>query len=480
MSTATENSAINQIASNKSGKDRSGKAFLVLAIVQSMLIFTITMIAVPLPQIAKEFTLSSANLVLVSAAYGLPFSGLLLFGGRLADRYGGRKMFVIGLFVFCAASMMAAFSLSFNSLVAARVMQGIGAAMAAPAAMAVLKSLFPDPADFGRAMATWGGVSVLGSALGFIISGVVTSWVSWRWMFVVPVVVASVALLLTQRLFPSDNNELSIKRPSLDLLGAIFATLGISIGSYGLIVSGDLPWSSNQVYVPLLAATVLLVIFFAIERRVRDPLLPPGFVLERRRIVGLVGIMLAAAAAGGLVNFVLSLYLQQVKGWSPIETAAAFVPFAVVLLASGQAAATLVGRFGGGGVTIAGLLIAALGLGLLAGIGYESGYLFDLLPGLVLLAAGASLIFSGSAVLSTANVPIQQAGLAGGVMNTAMELGPTVGLASLMSIAATRMDTVTGYAWAFGSASVICVVVAIGSGVIIFGSNSTMVEPSQS
>jgi MFS family permease len=415
-----------------------------------------------------------------TAAYGLPFSGLLLFGGRFADRYSGRQMMAVGMTLFGLASTIGAFAPNFESLVAARFMQGIGAAMTAPAAMAVLRILFPDPNAFGKAMATWGGVSVLGSALGFLLSGAVTSWVSWRWMFAVPVLVALLALAITRRLFPAGLASLDQARPGLDPLGALLATLGISTLSYGLIVSGEHAWTSTTVLTPLVIGAVLLSAFLAVERNVRDPLLPPGFILQPRRALGLIGIMLAAAGAGGLLNFVLSLYLQQVRHWTPLETAGAFVPFAVVLIASGSAAATLVGRFGEGRVTVSGLIIAAVGLALLAGIEHNTAYFVGLLPGLVLLAAGASLVFSGTAVLATANVPPHQAGLAGGVMNTAMELGPTVGLAALMSVAATRTDVVDGYAWAFGTASIAFVVAAVLATPIISREPSRVAAPSQS
>lgn len=449
-------------------KDRNHRlAFVMLCIVQATLIFTITMIGVPLPSIGREFGIGSADLLLVNAAYGLSFSGLLLFGGRLADRYGGRRMFVTGLVIFGLASAAAAMTPGFEALVAARFAQGIGGALTAPAAMAMLRAMFLEPAAFGRIMATWGGMSVLGSVLGFITSGAVTAWVSWRWMFVAPVLVTVIALAVTKLLFPARLFEASRIRPGLDPVGAVLATLGISIGSYGLIVSGDHPWLSTEVIIPLAVGIALFGAFLIVERRVRDPLLPPGFVLEPRRIVGLVGVLLAAACAGGLISFVLSLYLQQQRHWSPLATAGAFVPFALVLIIMSRSAGALVGRFGAGKITVTGLMVAAAGLLLLAGIQDGTTYGFGLLPGLVLLAAGGSLIFSGTAVLATANVPPHQAGLAGGVMNTAMELGPTVGLATLMSVAATRNDVVDGYAWAFGTAGAISVVVAVVATLLI-------------
>ncbi len=438
----------------------TGLAFTILAIVQATLIFTITLINVPLPKIASEFALSPANLLLVTAAYGLPFSGLLLFGGRLADRYRGRRMLVVGLSIFGLASAVAAFAPSFEVLVGMRFAQGVGGALTAPAAMALLRTLFPQPVAFGKAMATWGGVSVLGSVIGLVISGTVITWVSWRWMFAVPVLVTLLALASTRRLLPADDAQISIRRPGLDPAGAVLATLGISLSSYGLIASGDHPWSSAVVFGPLAAGVVLLAVFLLVERKVRDPLLPPGFILEPCRITGLAGMLLAAAGAS-VIAFVLSLYLQQVSEWSPLATSDAFLPFAIALIATGRAAVPLVDRFGAVRVTVGGLLVAAAGLGLLAGIDRETAYVTGILPGLVLLAAGGSLVFSGSAVLSTTNVPQHQAGLAGGVMNTAMELGPTVGLAALMSVAAVQADVVVGYAWALGTTAVVYVIAAL-------------------
>lgn len=448
---------------------RTTLAFTVLALVQATLIFTITLINVPLPRIASEFALTRADLLLVTAAYGLPFSGLLLFGGRLADRYHGRRMLVIGATLFGLASLAGSFAPSFEVLVGMRFLQGIGGALIAPAAMAVLRTLFPDPAAFGKAMATWGGVSVLGSVMGFVVSGALTSWVSWRWMFAVPVLVALMTLACARRLFPEGATTASRSRPGLDPFGAVLATLGISLGSYGLIASGDYSWRSGAVLVPLVSGVALLAAFARIERRVSDPLLPPGFILDRCRIIGLLGMLLAAAGAGGLISFVLSLYLQQIREWSSLATAAAFVPFAVVLIATGRASGPLVERFGAPRITVSGFLIAAVGLGLLAGIDRSMSYALGLLPGLILLAAGGSLLFSGAAVLSTTNVPPHQAGLAGGVMNTAMELGPTVGLAALMSVAALPADVVAGYGWAFGTAAAAYVLAAVFSAVTLIG-----------
>ncbi|MFE0423587.1 MFS transporter [Streptomyces sp. NPDC058953] len=411
---------------------RHRRAFVLLGGVQITLIFTLAAIAVPLPRIGDEWALERADLILLSAAYGLTFAGLVLFGGRLADRYGGRRVLTAGLVLFAAASAAALLAPGIWTLLAARFAQGAGAALVAPAAMAVLRAVFPSPAAYGRAMATWGGLSVLGATAGNLLSGVVSALLSWRWTFAVPLVVAVVALALTPRLLPDTAPN---RGRSLDLPGALLATAGITLAGYGLVVTDAHPWSSAGVLVPLLGGAALLTAFRYTERLARDPLLPPGFLLDRRRALALTAV--ALSACGTAMTFVvLSLHLQQGRDWSQLQTSAAFVPFAVALIASGRAAGPLIGRYGAGAVTTAGLSTAAAGLALLAltGLDPHISYAYGLLPGLVLLPAGAAASFAGAAVLATEGVPPQRTGLAGGVLNTAMEFGPTVLFAVLLTL----------------------------------------------
>ncbi|MEU8687599.1 MFS transporter [Streptomyces sp. NPDC048665] len=407
-------------------------AFVLLGSVQTTLIFTLAAIAVPLPLIGREFDLQRADLFLIGTAYGLTFTGLLLFGGRLADRYGGRRALTAGLVLFTVASATAALAPGIGTLLAARFAQGAGAALIAPAAMAVLRAAFPSPTAYGRAMATWGGLSVLGATAGNLLSGLISALLSWRWTFAVPVLVAGAALALTPRLLPDTTPN---RGRTLDLPGALLATAGITLASYGLVVSDAQPWSSVGVLVPLLAGAVLLAAFWCAERRARDPLLPPRFLLDRRRALALAAIALSACGTS-MTFVVLSLHLQQTRGWSPLRTSAAFVPFAVALIASGRAARPLIARYGARSVTTTGLGTGGGGLAVLAitGIDAHASYAYGLLPGLVLLAAGAAASFAGAAVLATAGVPQQQIGLLGGVLNTAMEFGPTVLFALLLTL----------------------------------------------
>lgn len=455
---ATEMTAIARTTNPRS-------AFAILAIVQSTLIFTIALIMIPLPTVAEEFALSTAEVLLLQVAYGLPFSGLLLFGGRLTDRYGARRMFAIGLTMFGAASVIAALTPTFDTLVAMRFLEGVGGAIVAPAALGLVRTLLPDMTAFARAMAIWGGVSVLGAVLGFISSGMVASYASWRWMFTVPIAVSVLGLWASGGLLTAGHRRETAARPGLDPLGAMLVTGGIVLASFGLIASHDASWGSSQVMGPLAAGIGLLIMFLIAERRARHPLLPPAFLLDPLRIVGLSG-MLFAAAASVLIEFVLLNYLQQIRGWSPFETAASFLPFALALIGTNLLAAPAVGKFGAEATTIAGFLIAGASLTWLTVLDLGTAYLTVLLPAQVLLAIGIALVFSGAAVLATANVPPEQMGLAGGVMNTAMELGPTVGFALLMAVAATRADTVDGYASAFAAAAALCGVAAAIAGML--------------
>lgn len=435
---------------------RARTGFTLLALVQASLIFTITLIAVPLPLIGQEFSLSSADLVVLQVSYGLPYSGLLLLGGRLTDRFGGTGLMRIGLWMFGLASVGAALALDFHVLLAMRALQGAAAALVAPAALSVVRALFPDPAAFDRAMARWGGVSVLGAAAGAVLSGVVTTWLSWRWMFFAPIAVTALALLLMNRLLPIVSR--GERRPALDLVGAGFALLGLSFGGYGLALGSEGGWSTPIVWGTLLVGGLLLLGFARTQRRVADPLLPPAFLRGKDRLSGVFGIFLAAASMA-LVTFILALFLQGAPGWSPLATAGAMAPYLAVLILGGKPAMRLTEGLGATATMLLGFILSAIGLWLLSGFGAD--YVKQILPGLVLLPAGTSLIFAASAVLITRNTPSEQMGLAGGVLNTAMELGPTAGLAGFMAFASLGTLPEAGWALAFQAAAGVAITAAI-------------------
>lgn len=449
---------------------RRRRAFALLALVQATLIFTITVVSVPLPMIGRELGLERAQLILVSAAYALSFSGLLLFGGRLADRYGGRRMLLIGLFVFAAASITAGYAQSYPMLVGARFGQGIGAAIIAPALTAVLRGVFADPVSYHHAMARWGGISVLGATSGVVLAGIATTWVSWRWMFAAPALVATLALLIAPRLVPGGGQAHPGQRPRLDLIAAVLATGGITMLSYGFVITDEYPWSSPQVTGPLVGGAALVLAFVLVELRGNTPLLPLSFLANSRRVIALLAIGLAAAGSS-IICLLLGLYLQQVRDWTALHTSLAFVPYAVSLIIMGRIGRRPIERYGAPAVVATGLALSAAGFLHLSGLDPATPYLTGLLPGLVLVPAGVALAFAGATVLAMAAVRPQQAGLAGGLMNTFMEIGPTLGVALLMAVAAARSThvggadaaaaTTSGYAWAFGAAGLAFALLAV-------------------
>lgn len=411
---------------------RTGPAFALLATIQMTLICGITVISVPLPAVQSELGLNQGQLALISSAYGLSFGGLLLLGGRLADLCGPRRLFLSGVILFGVTSAAAAIALDFWPLLFARFAQGIGAAMTAPAAMALVTRLFPEPVKRSRVLATWGALSGIGAILGTLVSGVVAEWVSWRWTFVALVGIAGTVLSLSRRLLPADQ---LIVRGRIDVPGAILATGGLTTLSYGLL---------EGAVAAVAIGALLLAAFVLVESRVSAPLIPLSFLVSRSRALALTAIVCASAGMATSLFF-LSLHLQQERDLSPLQTSAVFLPYGVVLIATGMVAGRLLHRWGPHVLLVAGLITAAVGLTLIAS--FEDTLLT---AGLVVLALGTGLTFAAATVTVMADVPGEQAGLAGGIANTAMEVGPTAGLAALVTVSSTSSG---GYGFALGTAA---------------------------
>jgi MFS family permease len=462
----------------------------VVAAVQFILILAITVISVALPTIGVELRLGRTELVLLSSAYGIAFSGLLLPAGRLADRVGQRRVFVAGLVIFGAGSVAAGFAQKFGVLLGARFVQGVGAALAAPSALALLGVIFPDPVRRSRAHAVWGGLASGGAAAGIVISGVILAMASWRWIFALPVLVALVAAVASRLLFPPDPPPRQVGLgPSSCLLVGSQVVLG-----YGLVMAGDRGWSSTTVLVATLTGLGLLAAFLAAERRSRLPLLPPSFFVpgsgsesgfasgsrsrpwgrsgSASRIVALLAILLTAAGSAAVLFF-LALYLQQIHGLTPLRTSLLFLPYLATLIGTGWLAGRLVEDLGARSVTVSGLVIVALGLCLLAGLSAATPQWARLLAGLVVFPIGLGLAFAGSMVAALAGVADGEAGLAAGVANTALEAGPALGLALLASLAAVRSErlvsggvgldeaTASGYNFALSVAAFVFLIAAV-------------------
>jgi MFS family permease len=453
-------------------------AFVLLAAVQVVLVLAITMLSVALPAIRTGLGLSVSQLTLISAAYGLSFGGLLLLGGRIADLYGRRRVFVAGTALFGLASVVGGLAPDVTTLLAARLAQGAGAAFAAPAAMALAVSLQHTPRARARTLGIWGALAPLGAAAGTLLSGAATVWLSWHWTFLVPALVAAAAVLLAPRVLPRDARARADGR--VDVLGAVLATAGLALLGHGLVHAAETSWTSAAVTVPCALGAVLFAVFALVERRAPDPLLPPGFLASRRRATALWAVLIASAGTA-TVFLLLSLYFQQVAGLSPLRTSAAFLPFTAVLLAAGPLGGHLVARFGSRAVIVTGLLLASAGLLLLGRLGEHTPYAGPVLAGLLLLPAGIALVFSSATITMLDDVPAERSGLAGGVVNTALETGPTVGLAILASLAASHTNALTagttaraaaeasGYAFAFTTAGTVFAVSALAAVLLLRG-----------
>ncbi|WTW93928.1 MFS transporter [Streptomycetaceae bacterium NBC_01309] len=415
-------------------------AFVLLAAVQAVLNTSVTLTSGVAPDIGRDLSLGSSALVWTTAAYTLVFSGLLLLGGRLADRYGRRPVFVVGVALFAAASFAGALAPTGPTLIGARLLQGVGAALAAPSSMALVGDLFRQGRSRARALAAWGGISGVGAALGMPLGGMAATWASWRWAFVVMGVVAAAVAVLAPRRVPAGPAPRTAR---MDVLGAALATGGIALLSYGFVEVGTHGWVSAWFLAPAVGGVALLAAFGFAESAVPEPLMPPSFLASRRRVVALVTGMFAPIA-GSTTAFLMSLYFQQVLGWSALRSAMGFVPYALALVAVSAASVPLVGRLGARWSATLGMLLMAAAFLLFARITPESAYVGAPLAGMVVLPLGIGLTAAGAVTAATGDVPERQAALAGGAFNTFMLLGPTIGMALFASLADSRSGSATG------------------------------------
>lgn len=420
-------------------KSRASVAFVLLGTVQVTLIAAITVITVALPAIARDMRLNESGLVLVSSGYGISFGGLLPLGGRLADRFGRRRVFAVGTAIFGIASAGAGVAPSAGLLVAARLAQGTGAALTAPAAVALLGAVFPDPDRQGRALATWGVLSSAGAIAGTVLSGVLITWASWRWAFAPPAAVAGLAVIATPRVLPAGPGP---ARRRIDWAGAVLATAGLAALIYGL----------ERARWAVAAGAALLALFVLAERRAAAPLVPLPFL--GRRVLPLATV-LTCAAAMTTAFFLVSLYLQQVRGFSALRTSAVFLLPVPAAVTAGPLAGRLIDRFGARPVLAAGLLGGAAGLLLLS-------FLSVPYPGLLVFPFGTGLAFSAATVTAMVDASTAQTALAGALVSTAMETGPPLGLAVLTAAATSySRDPAAGYPFALRVASIVLIAIAM-------------------
>jgi EmrB/QacA subfamily drug resistance transporter len=411
-------------------------ALTILCLAQFMVILDITVVNVALPSIGAELHLPAATLTWVITAYTVCFGGLLLLGGRLADAYGARRIFLIGLGLFTAASVASGLAAGAPTLIVSRAGQGVGAALLSPAALALVTTMF-NGVHRQRALGVWSAVAAAGGAVGVLFGGVLTDVATWRWNFLINLPVGiGVAALAPVLVAPTR------PRPGrMDLPGAALATLATGLVIFGIGRAGDDGWSSPATGSALLAGLVLAVAFLVVEGRSRHALVPLRLLTRRSLVAGQLT-MLVASALMLSAFFLTSLYLQRVLHLSALDTGLIFTPVALVTLASTHVAVRALGRVSPAHTAATGLALAAVGATLLAIRPTGDGW-YGVLPGLLMLALGAGACFVTATTTAMARVEHHQAGVTSGLLNTAHELGASIGVATVSAIAATSISLST-------------------------------------
>jgi EmrB/QacA subfamily drug resistance transporter len=412
-------------------------ALALLAAAQFVVILDASIVNVALPSIGRDLDFSQDDLSWVVNAYVLVFGGFLLLGGRLADLLGRRRLFIVGLILFAVASFAGGLAQSSGWLVAARAVQGLGAALLSPAALSLVTVLFAEGAERNKAMGVWGAVAGSGGAVGVLLGGMLTEWAGWEWVLFVNVPIGVIAAILSPRLLPESRNE---GERHFDVAGAVTITAGLSLLVYALVDANDAGWGSAQTLGLGAIAVALIAGFYVIERRQKAPLVPFPGIFRLRTITGInVSAVLIAAALFSMFFFI-SLYMQNVLGFSPIEAGLAYLPLAVGIIITAGATAGLVTRFGFKPVLVSGLIVTAGGLVWFSQVSPDGSYVGDILFPSLLAAVGLGLAFVSMTVAAVSGVETHEAGLASGLINTSQQIGGALGLAILATVANSRID----------------------------------------
>jgi EmrB/QacA subfamily drug resistance transporter len=414
-------------------------ALYVLCLGDLMIVLDGTIVNVALPSIRDDLGFSQTSLAWVVNAYLLTFGGFLLLGGRLGDLFGHRRLFLIGISLFTAASLGCGIANSQGLLVTARAVQGVGGAIVSAVALSLLMTLFTEQADRAKAMGFFGFVLSGGGVIGVLAGGILTDVLNWHWIFLVNLPVGVLVYVLSLRLLPTQRGPAASGR--VDVAGAITVTASLMLAVYAIVNGNEQGWTSAQTLGLLGAAAALLAIFLAIEARISSPLMPLG--LFRNRNVSTANVAGVLMAAGMFSYFFFSaLYLQLVLGYSPLEVGLAYLPGTVIWgAASLLLSDRLVMRFGIKTPLLTGLSLMTLALVLLARTPVDGNWAIDILPATIAVGIGAGIAFNPLLLAAMSGVAPEQAGLASGVVNTAFMMGGAVGLAVLASISSSRADT---------------------------------------
>ncbi|MEV0649394.1 MFS transporter [Phytomonospora sp. NPDC050363] len=432
---------------------RRWRALVLLCLAQAMLVVDITVVNVALPSIGADLDLGRESLTWIVTGYTLTFGGLMLLGGRLADVFGRRRVLLAGLALFTLASLAAGLAGDGAVLLAGRLAQGVGAALLSPAAMSTVTTMFHGR-ERHRALGVWAAIGGGGAALGVLIGGLLTAGPGWEWAFIVNVPIGLLVLALLPRLLPIESTSDRLGR--IDLPGAVTVTLATASLVYGLVRAGDDGWGSITALAPIGAAAVLYAVFAAVERRWPQPLVRLPLLTRRTT---LAGVFLMLVATGLLISFFFlgSLYLQGVREMTPLRTGLLFLPAAVTVTLGAHLAGNLVGRIGPRAVAVAGLFIAGAGAGWLVWA-LDRSVAVGFLPGFAVAAAGLGALFVTATTTAMSAVDHREAGVTSGIVTTFHELGGSIGVAVMSTVAAAGIEG--GSATGFTSAFAVCAVTA--------------------
>lgn len=417
-------------------------ALMVLCLGVLMIVLDTTIVNVALPSIREDLHFTETSLVWVVNAYMLTFGGFLLLGGRLGDLLGHRRMFLAGLVLFTVASLACGLARGQGLLIAARAAQGLGGAVVSAVSLSLIMNLFTEAGERARAMGVYGFVCAGGGSLGVLLGGLLTSTLSWHWIFLVNIPIGVAVYALCLRLLPAARGAAGGGK--LDVAGALTVTASLMLAVYAVVNGNEAGWTSAQSLGLLGAAALLMALFLAIEARVAEPLMPLAlFRLRNVATANVVGVLWAAGMFAWF--FVSALYMQLVLGYDAMQVGLAFLPANLIMAAfSLGLSAKLVMRFGIRGPLATGLLLAALGLALFARAPVDGHFAADVLPGMLLLGLGAGIAFNPMLLAAMSDVEPSQSGLASGVVNAAFMMGGALGLAVLASLAAARTAALAG------------------------------------
>ncbi len=449
---------------------------IILALAQFMVVLDSSIVNVALPAIEKAFHMNQSSLQWIVTAYTLAFGGFLLLGGRAADLYGRKKMFLIGTAVFGVASLIDGLATSGTVLIALRAVQGLAAAFMSPAALSIVLVTYREGHERNTALSVWGAVAAGGAAGGVLLGGIITEYLGWRWNFLVNVPIAIAVFIAAWRLVPAHESEET--HNDLDLPGAISITAALMILVYGLVEAPSHGWTSHS-SLGYFATTLLLFAFFIWnERRSKNPLVPFD-IFKNRNITAANLTQLSVTAGMFSVFFFTSLYVQTVLGYSSVKTGFSFLVIPVMIAISATQAPRIIKKIGYKPILMIAPLIVAVGLFLLGHVRLQGNYFQDILPGFILMGLGMGATFVSLTIAATSGVVGRESGLASGLLNTSQQIGGALGLAILTGVASSsaakyaknalhpdRLTAVTAQVHGFQTAYYIAMFFLIGAAVI--------------